>query len=67
MEALGEEEGHGKILFSEPELGGAVLEGAVLSAVIAVPAASRKTTGIITNEARSLPGLDLGSEGRGEV
>lgn len=51
MEALGEEEGYGEIILSEPELWGAVLEGTVLSAVIAVPATSRKATEIIANEA----------------
>ena len=51
MKTLGEEEAGGKCLFIEAEFGGGVSEGAVLHAVVAVPAACGVTVGIIASEA----------------
>ena len=51
METLGEKEGGGKCSFVEAKSRGAVFEGTVLCAVVAIPAASSETAGIITDKA----------------
>ena len=51
VEAFGEEESGRECLFVETEFRGAVLEGAVLRAIVAIPAASGETADIIADEA----------------
>lgn len=61
VKALGKEQRRGERLFVKAQFRSAVFEGAVQGAVVAVPAARGEPAEIIADEARSLPGLDLGS------
>lgn len=51
MKTFGEEQGWRKCLFVEAQFRRAVSEGAILRAVVAVPAASGEAAGVITDEA----------------
>lgn len=71
VEGFGVQEDGGveKVVMREAQLGGRVVEGAVLvvGGVVAVEAAGGETGGIGAEEARGLPGVDEGGLVGGEV
>ena len=67
MDCLGAEERRGEVRGVEALLWGGVAEGAVFGCGVAVPAAGGQAGGVVAEEGRGLPGVDLGGDGGGEV
>ena len=67
VDCLGAEERGGEVRGVEALLWGGVAEGAVFGCGVAVPAAGGQAGGVVAEEGRGLPGVDLGGDGGGEV